>query len=206
MAAQPSSISITFPFQFVSSRNPTSVHSISLSRAMIKMLNGTSLALTLEKPALVTSFQLDLKPLITTLRAQQSSQFFTHLATYPSRAHLLSLATSVATSILWKTVLTVLLQISNLCNSPFIHRASHFIIEGNQVGQGWFDIDKSLLADSTHLSVLHVPETRRTYSLIFAKADQVVGLPSWLFKILMWHLPFTSNWGIPSFATAFQGW
>lgn len=81
-----------------------------------------------------------------------------------------------------KNCVEILLQISYICNSPFIHRASRFIIEGNQVGQGWFDLDKSLLADSSDPSV-HVPVTGRTGSLIFPGDDQAVGLPSWLFKV-----------------------
>lgn len=99
--APPYSISTTPPQQFVSSKNPTSVCSRSLSRSMIKMLIGTGPSIDAGGMPLVTSFQLDLEPLTTTLWAQQSSQFFTHLAVYPFSPRLLSLATSI----LWKTVL-----------------------------------------------------------------------------------------------------
>lgn len=101
-------------------------------KSVIKILNDPNI--DTEEMSLVTRFQLKFEPLKATLWAQQSSKIFTHAALYPCSSHLFSLTLTI----LWKAMLKVLLQINCTCNF-FICRDSHFIIEGNQVGQGWFD-------------------------------------------------------------------
>lgn len=102
------------------------------AKSVIKILNDPNI--DTEEMSLVTRFQLKFEPLKATLWAQQSSKIFTHAALYPCSSHLFSLTLTIP----WKAMLKVLLQINCTCNS-FICRDSHFIIEGNQVGQGWFD-------------------------------------------------------------------
>lgn len=151
---------------------------------IVKMLNCSGPSIDAGGISLVTSFQLKFEPLTTTLWAQQSSPFFNHVALNSSSSHLFSLAISI----LWKAELKVFLQINYICNSPFIHRDKLFHHRRQSGRSRWFNLDKSVLADSSHPSVFHVPEMRGNS---FHNSPRSwpgfsnPGLPSWLFKIMM---------------------
>lgn len=138
----------------------------STAESVIKILNDLSSGTG--EISLVTRFQLKFEPFEATLWAQQSSKLFSHAALYPCSSHLLSLTLIT----LWKSMLKILLQINCTCNS-FIHRDSHFIIEGNQVGQGWFDLHELFVGwFQSSFHVFHVPEI----GTICSRTDQVLVL------------------------------
>ncbi|KAF1629452.1 Serine/threonine-protein phosphatase 4 regulatory subunit 4, partial [Eudyptes filholi] len=80
----PSSQSTLLP-NLVLSANLLRVHSISLSRSLIKILNRTGPSTEPWGTPLVTSRQLDLTPFTTTLWARPSRQFFTHRRVHLSK-------------------------------------------------------------------------------------------------------------------------
>ncbi|KAK4817624.1 LOW QUALITY PROTEIN: hypothetical protein QYF61_021527, partial [Mycteria americana] len=91
LAFLPSSRS-TLPHNLVSSANLLRVHSIPLSRSLIKILNRTGPSTEPWGTPLVTGRQLDLTPFTTTLWARPSSQFFTQQRGQCSKSSKCSLA------------------------------------------------------------------------------------------------------------------
>ncbi|KAK4828728.1 hypothetical protein QYF61_000719 [Mycteria americana] len=128
MAAQPSGISATPP-SFVSSVNLLKVHSAPTSRSLMKMLNRTEPSTDSWGTLLVTGLQLDCLPLITTLRTQPVSPFSIQLLIQPI-FHQLLYEDLMGDSV--KGLAEV--QVDRIYCSPLIYQASHFIIEGYQIG------------------------------------------------------------------------
>ncbi|KAK4828634.1 hypothetical protein QYF61_000282 [Mycteria americana] len=75
----------TLPHNLVSSANLLRVHSIPLSRSLIKVVNRTSPNTEPWGTPLVTGRQLDLNPFTTTLWARPSRQFFTQRRVHSSK-------------------------------------------------------------------------------------------------------------------------
>ncbi|KAK4832380.1 LOW QUALITY PROTEIN: hypothetical protein QYF61_022235 [Mycteria americana] len=75
----------TLPHNSVSSANFLRVHSIPLSRSLIKILNRTGPNTEPWGTPLVTGHQLEQTPFTTTLWVQLSSQFFTQRRVHPSK-------------------------------------------------------------------------------------------------------------------------
>ena len=102
MAARPFGTTTTPP-SFVSSANLLRVHSVPLSRSLMKMSDSTSPSID---PWLVTGLQLDFMVLITICYVWQFSQFSVHLAVHLTSPYLISLSMRM----LWETMPEALLK------------------------------------------------------------------------------------------------
>ena len=129
MAALPSIVS-TALLNLVSSANLLRVHSIQLLMSLIKMLKSTHPKTDPWGTPLITSFHLDIEPLITTLCLQPFNQFFIHRVVDPSNPRLQFGDKDVVDDHV-KGLDQI--QVYDIGHLPFVYQCRHSIIEGHQI-------------------------------------------------------------------------
>ena len=113
------------------------MHFNPLSRWLIQMLNGLGHSISSRSAPLITSYQLDFKPLISSLNAQQSRQLSTYV--YPSSLYRYYLMANDMKGF-------AKVKLKSIHCSSLVFSALHIIVDNHQ--SGWSDtiaLDKSMM-------------------------------------------------------------
>lgn len=154
-----SSISVIC-LDLVSSESARTVHPVPLPRLSINIWSGTGSSISHLR-----------MPVFRLLRSElMASPFFTHLRVHPSspcHTNLFCLARRDCVANLSK------IKVNIAQCSPFIYRASHLHIEGNQAAQPKRTLGKPVLAVHNHMLVLPLlgNASMRTFSIAFPETE-----------------------------------
>lgn len=130
---------VNYSSQFCHLANLLRVHSVTLSRSLVKMLSDTAFC-----TPLVTGLQLDLMALITTLWAWQLGWFAVHTTVHLSSLYFIILSEDVTRD---STESLVQVNINDTYCSPFLHQAAHITLSWGR--QDLYFIDQFWLLPNT---------------------------------------------------------